>query len=111
MPSSSRTNYLDDRARRIATWSAPFVVQLTIGALLITMWLLGKWPFNTHSAWAGERTWMLTSTVVTAVTSLLLTAVLLRSPSPRNRGLALSTAASCAIVLIGGTVYAYLVLR
>ncbi|ETB33663.1 hypothetical protein O975_25975, partial [Mycobacterium avium subsp. paratuberculosis 11-1786] len=33
--------------------------------LLVAMWLLGKWPFETHSAYAGERTWMLTSTVIT----------------------------------------------
>lgn len=95
----------------MATLSAPVVVQIVLGLLLATMWLLGKWPFETHSAYAGERAWMLASTGVTAVTALLVSVAFLRSSSPRNHGLALSIAGSSATVLIGGIVYAYLILR
>jgi hypothetical protein len=102
---------LDARAWRVATLASPFVVQIVLGLLLVTMWLLGKWPFETHSAYAGERAWMLTSTVITTLTALLIGGALLRSPAPRNRGLALSIAGSSATVLTGGIVYAYLVLR
>lgn len=109
--SSARPNYLDAAAWRMATWSAPFVVQLTLAALLFAMWLLGKWPFETHSAHSGERAWMLASTVIAVLVSLLIGAVFLRSPSPRKRGLGLSIAASAVVVLIGGTIYAYLILR
>ncbi|WP_082984585.1 hypothetical protein [Mycobacterium sp. 1465703.0] len=75
------------------------------------MWLLGKWPFDTHSAYAGERAWMLTSTVITALTSWLVGAAFLRSPSPRNRGLGISISSCSVVVLAGGTIFAYLFLR
>lgn len=109
--SSARSNYLDAAAWRTATWSAPLVVQLALAALLLAMWLLGKWPFETHSAHAGERAWMLTSTVVAASVSLVIGVAFLRSSSPRNRGLGLSVAASAVVIIVGGTIYAYLILR
>ncbi|BBY03526.1 hypothetical protein [Mycobacterium seoulense] len=79
--------------------------------LLVAMWLLGKWPFDTHSAYAGERGWMLTATVLTALASLLAGVAFLRSSSPRSRGLGISVVSCSAVVLAGGTIFAYLVLR
>lgn len=111
MSTSTRADFFDTRSWRTATWSAPFVVQLIVGVLLVAMWLLGKWPFDTHSAYAGERAWMLTATVITAVVSLVVGAALLRSGSPRNRGLGISVVSCSAVVLAGGTIFAYLVLR
>lgn len=111
MPSFTRVRDLDARVWRTATWSAPFVVQVELGLLLTAIWTLGKWPFPTHSAYGGERTWMLTAAVVTTLTSLVFSAVLLQSSSPRHRGLSLSIAGSSVVVLIGGTAYAYLILR
>lgn len=112
MPSSVRVKALDARAWRAATLSAPFVIQGLLALLLVVMWLLGKWPFDTHSAYAGERAWMLTATVVPTLGSLLVGAALLRSVSSRNRGLGLSTLSCSAVLLLaGGTIYAYLVLR
>lgn len=87
------------------------MVQAVLAVLLIAMWLLGKWPFETHSAYAGERAWMLTATAITTLTSLLVSAALLRSRSPRNRGLGLSLASCSVVVLAGGTIFAYTVLR
>ena len=97
-------------AWRTATLSAPFLVQIVLGLLLATMWALGKGLFTSESG-HGERGWMLTATVITTLVCLTLAAALIRSPSPRNRGLALSIAGSSSVVLIGGIVYAYLVLR
>lgn len=111
MSSSQRADFFDGRAWRTATWSAPLVVQLILALLLVAMQLLGKWPFETHSAYAGERVWMLTATVLTTLVSVLVGAALLRSPSQRNRGLGLSTVACSAVVLAGGAAFAYLVLR
>lgn len=111
MATSAVKNFFKGGVWRTATWSAPFVVQPILAALLIVMWLLGKRPFHSHSAYAGERAWMMTSTAVTTLTALLLSATLLRSPSPRNRGLGLSIAACSVVVLAGGTIFAYLVLR
>lgn len=110
MPSFPRVRDLDNRAWRTATLSVPFVVQIVLGLLLLAMWLLGKGLYTTEGG-HSERGWMLAAAVVTTLVSLALAAALLRSPSPRNRGLALSIAASSAVVLIGGTLYAYLVLR
>lgn len=87
------------------------MVQAVLAVLLIAMWLLGKWPFETHSAYAGERAWMLTATAITTLTSLLLSAALLRSRSPRNRGLGFSLASCSVAVLMGGASFALLVLR
>ncbi len=110
MSSFLRVRDLNTAAWRAATLSAPFVVQFILGLLLATMWALGKGPFTTESG-HSERGWMLTAAVITTLVSLALAAALLRSPSPRGRGLALSVAGSSAVVLIGGIVYAYLVLR
>lgn len=111
MGSSALQHFFDAGAWRTATWSAPFVVQPVLGILLIVMWLLGKWPFDSHSAYGGERTWMFTSTVITTLVSLGAGVLLLRSPSSRNRGLGLSLASCSVVVLAGGTIFAYLVLR
>lgn len=111
MSTPVRADFFDARAWRTATWSAPFVVQMILGMLLVAMWLLGKWPFDTHSAYAGERAWMLTATVITAFVSLLVGAALLKSGSPRNRGLGISVLGCSAVLLMGGTIFAYLVLR
>jgi hypothetical protein len=111
MPSFNRVPALDARAWRTATWSAPFIVQLILAALLVAMWLLGKWPFETHSAYAGERAWMLTSTVITTLAALLIGVAFLRSPAPRNRGLGISISSCSMVVLVGGTIFAYLFLR
>lgn len=104
-------SFFDTRAWRTATWSAPFVVQVILAMVLVAIWLLGKWPFGMHNAYAGEREWMLTATVVTTIVSLLFGAALLRSPSPRKRGLGISILSCSAVVLAGGTIFAYLVLR
>lgn len=87
------------------------MIQAVLAVLLIATWLLGKWPFETHSAYAGERAWMLTATATTTLTSLLFSAALLRSRSPRNRGLGLSLASCSVMVLAGGATFALVVLR
>jgi hypothetical protein len=111
MPSIARASDLDAHAWRTATWSAPFVVQGVLGLLLVAMWLLGKWPFAMHSAYGGERVWMLVATIITTLICLLVSGVLLRSSSPRYRGLSISIAACSVLVLIGGNIFAFFVLR
>ena len=76
-----RLRDFDARAWRTATVSAPFVVQGVLGLLFVNIWLLGKWPFPTHSAYGGECTLALTATVTTAVESLLIGA-----PTSGGRG-------------------------
>ncbi|BCZ21634.1 hypothetical protein MYSE111917_06520 [Mycobacterium senriense] len=110
MPSFLRVRDLDATTWRTATLSTPFVVQIVLGLLLATMWVLGKGIFATERGHT-ERSWMLLAAAITTVVSLAVAAALWQSPRPRNRGLALSIAGSSATVLIGGIVYAYLVLR
>jgi len=102
---------LDARVWRTATLSAPFVVQGILGLLLITLWALEKGPFPTAEPYRGERTWMLTAVVITTLVSLVFSAALWRSPSPRRRGLSLSIAGCSVVVLIGGIIFAGLILR
>jgi hypothetical protein len=111
MPSLSRASHLDAHAWRTATWSAPLVVQGVLGLLLVVMWLLSKWPFAMHSAYGGERVWLLASTIITTLICLLLSGVLRRSSAPRYRGLSISLAACSVLVFFGGNVFAILVLR
>lgn len=110
MPDFPHVRDLDASTWRVATLSAPFVVQVVLGLLLATMWVLGKGLFTTESG-HSERGWMFTASIITTVVAMALAAVLGKSPSPRKRGLALSIAGSSATVLIGGMIYAYLVLR
>lgn len=110
MPSLARMRDLDARAWSTATWSAPFIVQLVLAALVIMMWLLTKWPFTTDRAYPGEAC-TLTATVITTLVSLAISGVLLTSPSSRRRGLSLSIAGSSAAVFIGGVIWALWVYR
>jgi hypothetical protein len=111
MPSLARIRDLDTQAWRTATWSAPFVVQLVFAALLILMWLLGKWPFEKHDTFKAEGALFLTATAIAALGSLAISGVLLTSRSSRGRGLAVSLAGSAAVVLIGAVVYDFWVFR
>jgi hypothetical protein len=111
MPSGATLREFDARAWSTATWSAPFVVQLVVGVLLVVMGLLGKWPFATHGAHAGARPWLLTATVIATLVSLVISGVLLGSQSSRRRGLGLSVAGSSAVVLVGGVLFAFWALR
>jgi hypothetical protein len=111
VPSFAWVRDLDGRAWRTATWSVPFIVQVVLGMLFLALWALGTWPFHTHGPQEGERDWMLTATLITTLMSLVFVAALLQSPAPRRRALALSLAGCCAVISIGATVFAYLVLR
>lgn len=110
MPSIPRISDLDAGAWRTATLSTPFVVQIALGLELLAMWALGKGAFTTESG-RSERAWMLAATVITTLVALGASVLLLRSSSPRNRGLGLSVAASAVVIIVGGTIYAYLILR
>jgi hypothetical protein len=111
MRSSTRTPFFDAGAWRIATVSAPFLVQGVLALLLLTLWLLGEAPFKTHSAYAGERAWMVTATLIATLVSLLISGAVVWSPSSRRRGISLSLASCSVLVLIGGGFYAYLTMR
>ncbi|ABK66371.1 conserved hypothetical protein [Mycobacterium avium 104] len=111
MRSSAREPFFDAEAWRIATVSAPFVVQGVLALLMLTLWLLGEGPFKTHSAYAGERAWMVTASLIASAVSLSISVPLAWTPSSRRRGISLSLAGCSALVLVGGVLYAYLTMR
>jgi hypothetical protein len=110
MPPSTRARLFDPRAWPTATVSAPFVVQGVVGLLIVNMWLLGKGLFATERG-HSERAWMLAATIVTTVICFLVSGALLRSSSPRYRGLSVSIAGCSLLVLIGGNIFAFYILR
>jgi hypothetical protein len=101
---------LDERAWSAATRSAPITIQLVLGVLLITMWLLGKSSFLAHDTRAGERATLLVAIGITALIGLLAGGALVTRGSSTARGIGLSVAASAAVVLIGGAGYAFWIL-
>ncbi|MBU9766932.1 hypothetical protein FR943_24210 [Mycobacterium sp. TNTM28] len=102
---------LDSSTWTLATRSSPFVIQSVFAILLFALWALGKWPFGTGSGFGSERAWMLTATVVAAGASLGIAGVLSRSQSAQRQAYALSFTGCSAVVLLGGAIYAFLILR
>jgi hypothetical protein len=101
MPSTVRLRGLDDNAWRTATWLAPFVAPVLLGAMIAILWLVGKLPvFEVH-----ERAWFLTGVAGTVMPSLAICLGLLASPSSQLRAVAVSVAGSSAIVLVGSVIY------
>lgn len=98
MRSSAREPFFDAEAWRIATVSAPFVVQGVLALLMLTLWLLGEGPFKTHSAYAGERAWMVTASLIASAVSLSISVPLAWTPSSRRRGISLSLVTSRGVV-------------
>ena len=107
MSSPAATRRLDQRVWTVATWSIPFVVQLVTGAVLIAMWLIGKWTPLQPNTSAGTRSTLLTAIGIAVGIFLVVAAALVTRSSSTTRGVGLGTAASAAIVLIGGVVYAF----
>lgn len=93
-----------------ATRTSPLVIQPVIAVLLLALWVLGKWPFNTESGFASERAWMLTATAVATAVALGVAGVLSKFQSWRYHALALSLTGCSAVVLTSGMIYAFLVL-
>ncbi|OLO99891.1 hypothetical protein BVU76_23550 [Mycolicibacterium porcinum] len=97
---------LDARAWSTATWTAPFITQLVLGVVFTIWWLLGKQLFELH----GLALFLAIAVIVT-LAAVLTTVSLLISPSSRAHGLAISVAGSSAVVLLGGMLYGFWVIR
>ena len=99
MTTSTRLGSLDSRAWATATWSAPLITQLILAALIASAWLLGKWfPGPALPLFA-------VSAIGVLVLCAAATFILMRSTSPRARGVAVSVAGSYVVVLVGAAVY------
>src|SRR5690625_834252 len=99
----TRLRTQDTDVWRIATRSAPVVVQLVIAAAIGIGWLLGRLPVDSNN---GFRVLVATATVLTTIASLLVGAALLRTDSARRRGIGLAIGGSGLAALIGGVAYA-----
>lgn len=106
MPALARPSDLDARAWSTATWTAPFITQLVLGVMFAAWWLLGQRPFELHGS-----ALLLAIAVILSLPGGLTTVLLLTSQSSRARGLAISIAGSCAVVLLGGIVYSPWIIR
>lgn len=102
----SRVNDLDARAWAAATWAVPFVTQVLLILAIGVSWLFGKLFVDAHDALL-----FLAGAAVVLVISAATTAALLRSSSPRAKGLGLAVAGAYVVVLIGGLIYGFWVIR
>lgn len=102
--SLARIRAQDDDVWRIATRSAPVVVQFVFATAFGIGWLLGRLPID------GYRILVAAATVSTTLTALLIGAGLLRADSPRRRGIGLAVGGSGLAVLVGGLTYALILL-
>lgn len=107
MSSPPATRHLDQRVWTVATWSTPFVIQLVTGAVLIAWWLIGRWTPIQPNTSAGTRETLLTAIGIAVVVFMAVAAALVTRRSSTTRGIGLGTAASAAIILIGGVIYAF----
>lgn len=101
MFANSGIRRFDERTWSAATRSLPFVVQPVLAATLLAAWLLGNsvMPWGPASS-NGAR--LLAAIGLSAVTTVLVAALLFSRGSSVLRGVALSTAAAAAIVVIAG---------
>lgn len=97
----------DNGVWRTATRSAPIVVQVVFATAFGVGWLLGHFPIDSH---AGYRIMFAATFTITAFASLLIGAWLLRSQSPRRRGLGLAVGGSGLTLLAGGVPWALIFL-
>jgi hypothetical protein len=104
MPSFAQLRDLDSRAWSTATWTIPFITQLDLAAVIVIAWLLGK---RIHEGFAL----FLISVTVTTLMSVVAVGFLLRSPSPRAHGVAISIIGTSLIVAAGGLLYGTWILR
>lgn len=106
MPHLARLSDLDARAWSTATWTAPFMTQLILCVMFALWWLLGKRPFELH----GFALFSIIALVIT-IAAALAAIPLLTSQSSRAQGLAMSIAGSSAVVVLGGIVYGFWIIR
>lgn len=96
----------NERMWTVATWALPFVIQVVLGVLLISMWLLGKSGLH-NDTFAGQRTVLLFATAIAVMIALVAAAAVFTRASSTARGIGLGTAASAAVVAIRAVVYAF----
>ena len=99
----ARIRASDVETWRVATWAVPFMAEVVIAVLVVTLWVLSK---TAAFPWL-ERGWLLTGAGVTALASVVAAGYLMMSSSPRRRGLGLSVAASGFVAAVGATVVAF----
>ncbi|WP_024442627.1 MULTISPECIES: hypothetical protein [unclassified Mycobacterium] len=97
----------DNEVWRTATRSAPIVVQIVFAGAFGVGWLLGHLPIDSH---AGYRIMLAATVAITTAASLLIAAIILRSESPRRRGLGLAVGGSGLALAAGGLPWALIFL-
>ena len=98
-----------DKARlwSAATWAAPVTAPVALGSMFLAQWVLGKLGvFAEH-----ERGWFLSGIAISTVVSLAAGAALASTRTPSIRGAGLALLGSSVIVLVGGVVYSFWLLR
>lgn len=105
MTALARLRDLDSRAWSTATWSAPLMTQLVLALIIVVSWVLGKF-------FPGSGAVLFLASAAAAFVVCAVVAVsLAQSKSSRAHGIALSVVGSYAVVLVGGIIYGFWILR
>lgn len=102
-----RLRDLDPHSWVIASWLAPLVAPLLVDVLLVTFWLLGKWPLLDRHEFALFVTAVILDVVVLMAVALLM----LKSHSPPVQGWSICIAGTSAIIFIGGLAFAIVIIK
>jgi hypothetical protein len=94
-----------DRVWRTATWAAPFTMQVVLGVVIASSWLLGKYISNLH----GFAQYA-SGTATTLILSAAVSVPLFLSNSPRAQGVAISIIGSLAVTVVGGVLFGFWIL-
>ncbi|WP_445168848.1 hypothetical protein ACTXG7_05700 [Mycolicibacterium sp. Dal123E01] len=78
-------------------------MELVTGVLALVLWVLRRTDYVAGSG----RAWFLTGVLITAVISALLSGMLCCSSSPQVRGVGVSMAGSAAVLVLVGTIVAF----
>lgn len=106
MTSFARRGALDARAWATATWLAPLTTQVILALVISTSWMFGKW-FPGSAAILQ----FLVGAAAAFIVCVVIAIPLGRSATPRAHGIAMSIAGGYAVVMVGGLLLGFWIMR
>lgn len=106
MTSSGRLRGVDARAWATATWLAPLTTQVILALVILTSWTFGKWFLG-----SAALLQFLVGAAVVLIVCAVIAIPLGRAGTPLAHGIAVSIAGGYAVVIVGGLLYGFWIMR